>query len=527
MRPSSPPWGRGIAPAALALLLSACSHDLTDSARTPYERARGAIVTAASGPRFISNAVKYRDAGARPSTGRSGSSTLAARALLGMDGATQLEVTTGSFDPPAAGNPLSKVQVKQLDAGGVVLRTTNYNNLPGGGTASFTYTGLARGQKLQVQANVAEPKRNAVVTVTESVHLRPDLRVLLNTPSDATVNVPVTLLATVSEGNGDVGARTDCVLYVDGVQVDRAAAIWVDAGDQVTCAFLYTFATEGDKQLRVAAEAVNPADFDPSNNSAAGTIHVGTGHDREFSYYASAEDYREESVQLDSAWSIYDDGRRTLNEQRLTTTTRTQNGQINGWTPHGLSMAGTQIRVSQSTGGVVVHSATWPNALGHEYAPVSGELGCMSRWTDGALFYLCSSGGPGNGFTSFQYLRSGTAVTYYSVTHTSFWYPDAPDNAYTYSYESATTEASGQPQITVGPDYSFLVELKDAGRTYRAETTVTLSAMQTSTSTIYRPSGRRCSTQRFDEFSMRLDICRYQRAVINKRSGFVNYQAAE
>ncbi|HYH79879.1 MAG TPA: hypothetical protein VEX86_08775, partial [Longimicrobium sp.] len=473
------------------------------------------------------NAVKYRDAGAKPSTGRGGSSSLAARALLGIDGVTQLEVTTaGSFDAGAvATGPLNRVQVKQLDAGGAVLRTLNYNNLPGGGTATFTFTGLARGLKLQVQGNVAEAKRTAVVTVSAAVHLRPDLRTRLEAPEEATTGVPVTLLATVSEGNGDVGARTDCVLYVDGVETDRARAIWVDAGDQVTCAFLHTFATEGDRRLRVAAESVSPADFDPANNAAEGIIRVRSPRAAGVSYSASAEDYLEVSVQLDSSRVFYDDGRRTENVQTLTTTTRRQNAQVNGWMPHGLSLAGTQVRVSQSTGGAVVHAGTWANALGHEYAPASGDQGCMSRWTEGALFYLCSTGTPGNGSTSFQYLRSSTAVTYYSITHMAFWNADAPDNAYTYSFDATNGEASGAPQIAIGADYAFLVELADGPRTYRVDTTVPVATVQTSWSTFYRPSGRRCTSERYPEFAMRQDICRYHRADRTTRSGSVSHQA--
>ena len=526
MRLSPRPWSRGIVPAALVLLAAACNDDLTTPARTPAADVRGAATSSAGQPRFINNSVRYRDAGAKPATGRSGSSSLEARALLGLDGVTQLEVTTGSFDGSSAANsPLTRVQVKQLAAGGAVLRTVNHNNLSGGGTATFSYPALARGQKVQVQGNVAEPKRTAVVTVTAAVHLRPDLRVALEAPGNATTGVPVTLLATVSEGNGDVGARTDCVLYVDGVEADRARGIWVDAGDEVSCAFLHTFAADGDHHLRVAAEPVSPADFDPANNAAEATIHVASQQrDRRFSWYASVQDEREQSVRLDSSWTIYDDGRRTLNVQTLTQATRIQNGQINGWTPHGITMAATQIRVSQTTGGVVVHSASWANALGHEYGPVSGELGCMSRWTDGALFYLCSTGTPAGGFTSFQYLRFGTAVTYYGVNHTSFWYPDAPDNAYTYSYESATTDGTGQPQITIGAGYSFLVELTDAGRTYRADATVSVASAQTSVWSFYR-GGRRCTTQRYDEFAMRMDICRYHRAEALKRSGFASYQA--
>lgn len=525
MRLSPRPCHRGIALAALALLAAACSDDLTAPARPPAEGVRAAASAAGTHPRFVANAVKYRDAGAKPATGRSGSSSLAVRALLGIDGVTQLEVTTGSFDgSSAATSPLAKVQVKQLDAGGRVLRTVNHNNLSGGGTATFSYTGLARGQTLQVQGNVSEPKRTAVVTVTAPVHLRPDLRVSLEAPANATTGVPVTLLATVSEENGDVGARTDCVLYVDGVEADRARGIWVDAGDEVSCAFLHTFASDGDHHLRVAAAPVSPADFDPSNNAAEGTIRVGAQQrDRRFSWYASVQDQLTQSVQLDSSWTIYDDGRRTLNVQTLNQTTRAQNAQINGSTPYGITMAATQVRVSQSTGGVVVHSASWGNALGHEYGPVSGELGCMSRWTDGVLFYLCSTGTPADGFTSFQYLRSGTAVTYYGVNHTTFWYPDAPDNAYTYSSESTTTDASGQPQITIGADYAFVVELTDAARTYRADATVPVTGLQTSTSTFYRPTGRRCTTQRYDEFAMRMDICRYHRADVTKRSGFASH----
>jgi hypothetical protein len=123
MRLSPRPCRRGFALAALALLAAACSDEPTAPARTPAGGARAAA-SAGAHPRFVANAVKYRDAGAKPATGRSGSSSLAVRALLGMDGVTQLEVTTGSFDGGrAATTPLAKVQVKQLGAGGRVLRT--------------------------------------------------------------------------------------------------------------------------------------------------------------------------------------------------------------------------------------------------------------------------------------------------------------------------------------------------------------------------------------------------------------------
>ena len=37
----------------------------------------------------------------------------------------------------------------------------------------------------------------------------------------APVNLPIKMFAVVSELNGNIGARTDCVLYVNDVDADR------------------------------------------------------------------------------------------------------------------------------------------------------------------------------------------------------------------------------------------------------------------------------------------------------------------
>jgi len=52
----------------------------------------------ARGPQFHPNTQKYSDAGAKPVTGRSGSASLEARALLASDGTADIEVSTGSLD---------------------------------------------------------------------------------------------------------------------------------------------------------------------------------------------------------------------------------------------------------------------------------------------------------------------------------------------------------------------------------------------------------------------------------------------
>ena len=79
-------------------------------------------------------------------------------------------------------------------------------------------------------------------TVTASVQKRPDVTVYgVYAPPRAPVNTPIQIGAVIAELNADVGAHTDCVLYVNDVETDRANGIWVDSGDAVTCAFNPTF----------------------------------------------------------------------------------------------------------------------------------------------------------------------------------------------------------------------------------------------------------------------------------------------
>src|SRR5262249_3409393 len=125
------------------------------------------------------------------------------------------------------------------------------------------------GSRIQVQANVRgiDGRRTDVVTLTETVKLGPALHVDLSIPGGAVVGTPVVITATVTETNGQVGTRTDCVLYVDGQPVDRADDIWVDAGDAVSCAFSYTFPRAGTYQVEVRA----------SGGSAVGSLQANAG----------------------------------------------------------------------------------------------------------------------------------------------------------------------------------------------------------------------------------------------------------
>ena len=133
-----------------------------------------AVLTATSlfaETRLVPNDIKYRDTSAPHATGRDGNVAIEARALLGSDQKTTLEVTTGSLEnQPAGPGNIDKVQVKIGDL------TINHNNLTAGGYYAETLDGLQRGDTLQVQANVSGiDGRTAVVTVDETVKKRPDL----------------------------------------------------------------------------------------------------------------------------------------------------------------------------------------------------------------------------------------------------------------------------------------------------------------------------------------------------------------
>ena len=221
---------------------------------------------------------KYRDSGAKPVGGRSGSAALEIRALRDRAGTTELEVTTGQFEGAAPKGALAKVQVKLLTGNGESMQTDNYKKaLTGNGYASFTYDELRRGQKLQVQANVTgiDPNRTDVVTVATDVHLRPDIEALsITAPGQVLVNAPVVVTGAMGEVNGDVGAHATCRLLVDGVEVGAIANAWVDAASNVICQFNTSFATAGSKTLTFRVSDVNPGDYDGANNDVGASVSV-------------------------------------------------------------------------------------------------------------------------------------------------------------------------------------------------------------------------------------------------------------
>lgn len=258
-----------VALATLASLTPAFAADLTRLERFPNER-------------------KYSDK-APYEQAASTSASVQARALLGADGSTYIEVTTGQLDVPnTSSGILERVTIKYPN--GKKISTRIYDL---GDRSSFYVrrTGLTRGMTVQIQAQVRPTGGNGmeVFNLTTTVRLRPDVEVSsIDVPPQVEEDTPVSIVAVLNERNGDTGARATCALLVDGRHVDTASNIWIDAGDTVSCLFTATF-SEGSHQVRVIAQGVTPGDWSLANNEKMVEVTAGSASGDVWSSSASQE----------------------------------------------------------------------------------------------------------------------------------------------------------------------------------------------------------------------------------------------
>ncbi|HEX2201928.1 MAG TPA: hypothetical protein VHG91_01455 [Longimicrobium sp.] len=506
MQPKAPLVRAAGTALALALAAAACSDDPT-AARPDALSALTQASLSGSAPRsipFVSNAVKYRDTGKRAARGRAGSAQITALALLGKDGVTELGVTAASADTSRPGTPqIRKVQLKALDHDSAQVGTRNFNGLPGAAFFGTTLGGLARGSRLEVQANVEgiDANRTDVVTATETVKLRPDLAVDVSTLRRASTGVRIGILGVVAERNGDVGARANCLLYVDGTLADQAIGIWVDAGDAVTCAFSHTFNTPGVHTVEVRADSVHPGDYDRSNNADTATIDV-VARPQSFVYDAMAQEAFDSLHSVNTqAWR---DSTGSFGESTFlfSQTGRSQTAMISGRSP--VAMTGPfRVDVFQR-GDSVIHAAqyfgvphdtvpgdTVPNdTIPNDTIPSdtipsdtipgdttrfataawSADPYCMAQFDGGVFFFACTS--RNESYTEFRYTRSAGSVTYHSYQHVrEFDATTGVENVYT----SNTSGSFGHGVLgQMGNRYTFYVRFTDGVSNLLANTTFDL-----------------------------------------------------
>jgi hypothetical protein len=282
------------------------------------------------------------------------------------------------------------------------------------------------------------------------------------------MNTPVNIAATVREANGDVGARADCVLYVDGAAADRADGIWVDAGGLVTCAFAYTFAAPGVKRLEVRAEGVTPADYEPANNSAAASLEITSDP---FHYSAFARD-------LDLYYYTYSSTRTTrlsdgLASESQTSETKTGHEQASGIfadMPTHLTFPITRIEVSQTSGGTPLHEAAYDNVMPNSRGRCFQQQYAIFGY--GKLF-LCAN--PTS--TVVQYVRWAGDVTYQSTAYSATWAGDGTAvGAPVYTWNGRTERDGLMPPL--GGDVTIRLAISDDGALYNTVVAIPLQPYQ-------------------------------------------------
>jgi hypothetical protein len=93
-------------------------------------------------------------------------------------------------------------------------------------------------------------------------------------PERATMHTPVHIAGRFVERNGDVGAKAECVLAVDGVEVERSQPMFVAAGGTAMCSFTRQFDSLGVKSVSITLTNVVPADYDNANNVIVDTVTI-------------------------------------------------------------------------------------------------------------------------------------------------------------------------------------------------------------------------------------------------------------
>jgi hypothetical protein len=454
--------------------------------------------TLLASPRLIPNSTKYRDSGIPYAKGRSGSAAVAARALLNRDGSSDLEVTTGDFDGTAPNGEISKVQLK------LATGTRNYD----GNSSTFARhipEYLGRHSKVQVQTNVrgVDGNRTGVVTVQETVKLRPDAALGgIDAPAEALVNVPLLINAVVEERNGDIGARANCVLRVDGQVVDRADGIWIDAGDSVTCGFDYAFTSTGEKSLQVSLESVSPGDWDDSNNSAGGSIRI-------ISATAPIPEYIAQS--LERSWTEY----RKVDEPDWEHSETTSIGYHNASSFYGFvkqsAIDFSTIRVGyKEVSGGTTYADDSDLAFSYQHTDSLGH--CKNFFELSVQFRVCNPGLPKNwpydeGPTdtiSINVSRNATDILYYSHGRRYRGPSGEEDGEYRWvEFESGYHQVEGN-RTPMGWSTELEVTLRDGqNRVVQARPTIFMQPWEQHYESPYRCFGSFCYGESYHQIGKR------------------------
>ena len=245
------------------------------------------LATAVSAETFP-NSTKYKDSGVPNAIAVTAVASIEARALLNRDNTTDVEVTTGSFEGDFPSGYLTKVKVGIPMADGVL--PVNFNHAESA-TFSGNISGVISGNIVTIDAQVRGLNDGTAHAIAQAaVAKRPDLNVLfVSLPSFPVTGRIARVRTAITEMNGQLGARANARLLIDGVEVDRAENIWVNAGGRVNVTFAPILeAEDGQHDFTVVVDSVNPRDWDDSNNTLTEPGRVYNVLDEFYSWSATA-----------------------------------------------------------------------------------------------------------------------------------------------------------------------------------------------------------------------------------------------
>jgi hypothetical protein len=419
---------------------------------------------------------------------------------------TTLDVSTGEIGAPSSAS-LKKIQVKLFASGGSLQSTNNYNV---GTSPSYQLTipGRVRGSNIGVQANIIglDGSRTDVVTVTERVKLRPDLSVdQITNPDHAQIGIPVDITALVSERNGDVGATADCVLSADGVEIDRANGIWIDANRSVSCMFRPIFSTVGRKHLTVSLVSIAPADYDDSNNSASATVEIAAPTDLNQFHWRAEYDGVHQHAYTQSFVSTTTDPWNNRDEvsffqavHHLDGATTIVYGDLPEYLGRPLNFSGSTAMDGQPLAQVALDPLddflvdTDFSYTDPQYGIVTLHIECRqsNRTTptvqEGQVVYaslvqllVCTQGAEGDNIppgiinTQFSFITNAGDVSYYSEQYETYTFGDG-SGGYTYSFVGESNYTFGT--LLFGNQWSFHMEISGPLGTRVANGSVPISS---------------------------------------------------
>jgi hypothetical protein len=415
----------------------------------------------------IPNSVKYRDSSVPNAKGNAGTAAIEVRALFNKNGSTDVEATTAAFEAP--GSPTATIKNVHIDVNGQIQ---DYTVNDGNTFAAAGLSGLAPGATVPVHANVKDLNgSNQSIKVDAKVKKRPDLTFVdIRSRQHVMVGMPVDVVATIHEQNLQSGARTDCVAYVNDVEVDRADDIWVDAGGTVDCVLSPALQTPGFTAIKIVLEHVRPQDWDLADNQvyAVTTVHA---YDEEVDFWTATA--RDETFTYHTRYyaSNYEDVFETSGWRATASISGTQPEFLN---PETLTMDFT----------VTTDGISFTDMHGIQFTGWSSDddfrMRCGRAFFGATRAQICTSQrlsqvAAGTGSTQFSAGTSNADVTYYS-RHWSVYY-DANGTPDVYTSESSYSEQAGNGQ-RIGNTVAIHMSVTDGTRTLWADPFLNLQSSE-------------------------------------------------